>query len=173
MASRPVLYLDVDDTILSFPGDQTKAWWLAHPHGIAAPGAGDFLRWAVEHCEVRWLTAWCPSGAMMADHGVPRLAKLMGVDESLIAGIRNPRPWTRSKCEGIDWVEHEAGRPWIWLEDELPRDETEELRARRALNHYMYCNVSKHPDFLVVAWRTIARRFGFSTVGLALPSSTP
>jgi hypothetical protein len=50
---RPVLYLDLDDTLLT--------WAASRP--LAAPGAREFVLWALEHYEIRWLTRWCPTGS--------------------------------------------------------------------------------------------------------------
>jgi hypothetical protein len=68
VSERPVLYLDVDDTLIM--------WNDAHPYGKAAPWAREFVLWAVEHCEVRWLTMWCPAGRM-APHREAELALLL------------------------------------------------------------------------------------------------
>jgi hypothetical protein len=35
----------------------------------------------------------------------------------------------------------------------------------------MYCNVSKHPHFLTIAWRTIARRFVLPLDDIPMPPS--
>jgi hypothetical protein len=156
---KPIIYIDVDDTLIRYPRQETRAWWNANPHGVAAPGAGDFLTWAVAHCDPRWLTSWCPSGTMDPSIGVPRLAKLLGIPESTIARIYNPMHWIHSKVEGIDWEMHYAGREWAWIEDELPAREIEALRQRRAQRHYSLCNTSLRPDALITAWRTIAHRF--------------
>lgn len=159
MPERPVLYLDVDDTLIRFPRDRSKAWYLAHPSGEAAPGAADFLRWALQRFEVRWLTMWCMSGEM-APQQVLRLAKLLGMEPAELAPIRGrrfdqgERFW---KIDGIDWAEHHAGRPWYWVEDDLPPDELRYLDERSLRRHYIHCNVSRDPSALQFAHRQLER----------------
>jgi hypothetical protein len=135
VSERPVLYLDVDDTLIM--------WNDAHPYGKAAPWAREFVLWAVEHCEVRWLTMWCPAGRM-APHREAELALLLGVPVETLDGIRGiDFADTFDKTDGIDWEEHARGRPWIWVEDDLPSREVAKLRGRGAIHHYHATNVSR------------------------------
>lgn len=156
---KPVLYLDVDDTPIRYPGRETAAWWEQYPSGKAADGAGDFIRWAVANCEVRWLTAWCCSGAMQ-DGGAERLAGMLDVDVEILREIHNPMPWVRYKTEAVNFIEHRAGRPWIWVEDELLREERDTLRARGALGNFLLTNSSEDPTALQRALAIVQARFG-------------
>lgn len=126
---HPVMYLDVDDTLLTF----NEAYWrkkygaginaLPVDHIVAAPGAGAFLRWSVEHYEVRWLTCWTGSGVMGED-AVRRLSKALDVPPEMIAGIRG-RPWGyNNKTEGIDF------------DDPRPFRELLDQRAERHPAHF-------------------------------------
>lgn len=145
-----ILYLDVDDTLLVFTTE--------HP-GIAAPLAGDFLRWAMQHFEVRWLTAWCPSGEMRPQP-FRRLMLLLGIkgEDAFRAArdVDNPMGWQSSKTEAIDWNDP---RPWAWVEDELLDREREVLVVREALDNFITANVSRDPTALCRAWRALADRF--------------
>lgn len=153
MSGSPVLYLDVDDTLLMFPQNAPKAWWLANPQGAAAPGAADFLRWALATFEVRWLTMWCCSGVMHPEQQ-ERLARMCGMEPAELAPIvgrpfgQGERLW---KIDGIDWAEHHAGREWYWVEDDLPPDELAYLDSRSLRHRYIRCNVSRDPKALMHA----------------------
>ena len=65
-ARRPIVYLDIDDVLIAWPPSGGRE---------AAPHASEFLRWLLEHVEVRWLTAWCPSGTM-SDERRNKLARI-------------------------------------------------------------------------------------------------
>lgn len=170
---RPVIYLDVDGCILRhpdtpmFPDRATfERWWMANPYGGPANGVQEFLEWATTHCEVRWLTAWAACGEM-GDTGTARLAQLLRVPVELLAGIRNPLSWDFDafgigKCSGIDWREHAAGRPWVWLDDETLGREMAYLRSRRAVENLLICDSSKNPDAIVHALATLKRRFALA-----------
>jgi hypothetical protein len=141
MESRPVLYLDLDDTILS--------WREGVP--AAAPGAHDFIVWALAHLEVRWLTTWCPGGDM--DQKLLRdLARMLDLDPLALADIRG-FDWdsTGSKLNGLAWVEHLVlGRPFIWLEDDYGFTWRERgvLARHGMLENYLHCNVTERPEAL-------------------------
>lgn len=136
MHPRPVLYLDLDDTLISWEGGS--------PH--AAPGAHHFLLWALEHYEVRWLTTWCPDGVMGEDLLLD-LSKMLRLEPGRLRAIRG-FDWDSSRCklDGIAWLEHLVlGRPFLWVEDERGVGERELsfLRAHGLLCHYRHCNVSR------------------------------
>lgn len=141
MLRTPVLYLDLDDTIIS--------WEAGKPH--AGSGARDFVLWALDHFEVRWLTTWCPTGIMdekllrdlssMIDVSVDRLREITGFD------------WdsTKSKLNGIAWLEHIVfGRPFIWIEDQYGFTDREGafLEENDLLDRYLHCNVTEDRNAL-------------------------
>ncbi len=159
MADRPVLYLDVDDTILMFPPWRDRAWWEANKGGAPANGVREFLEWARATCEVRWLTAWCTSGKLKPE-GVTRLATLLKVPEALIAGCDNPLGWgIVNKTEGIDWSEVDAGREWAWVEDGINDSEMAVLKGRHVEDRYYHTNASTNPDALLVTLQKLQDRF--------------
>lgn len=137
---RPVLYLDLDDTLIS---------WRGGPH--AAPGAREFLLWALDTHEVRWLTTWCPSGEM-EERLLRDLAKMLRLDVDVLRAVRG-FDWDHSRCklDGIAWLEHLVlGRPFLWIEDEygLGEREVRFLHANGLLHRYRHCNVTEEPDAL-------------------------
>jgi hypothetical protein len=140
LAAAPVLYLDVDDTLVSWRG--------GNPH--AGPGAREFLLWALERYEVRWLTTWCPNGAM-EDRLLADLAKMLEIEPATIRGIRGFDWEGRSKLDGIAWLEHVLlDRPFLWVEDDYGVGERERafLSAHRMLDRYRWVNVTERPDSL-------------------------
>lgn len=162
MSERPILYLDVDDTILMFPPTRTKEWWEKNKGGAPAPGVREFLEWARPTCEVRWLTCWA-MGGHMGEEAEARLARILKVPLALIAGCDNPIPWGGSplgKPGGIDWTAHEAGREWAWVEDGLPPEEMQVLKGRCVEERYYYTNTSVHPEALAQTLRRLKERWG-------------
>jgi hypothetical protein len=138
---RPVLYLDIDDTLLT--------WADGNPR--AAPGARDFVLWALERFAVRWLTTWCPSGEMQ--HSLlGDLCTMLELDPELLSEIRGFN-WeaTDSKLNGIAWLEHVVWkRPFLWVEDDygVKQRERHFLAEHGLLAHYRHCNVTEDPASL-------------------------
>lgn len=150
---KPVLYLDVDDTVLEF-NHQRKAHI-----GQAAPGARAFVQWANEHFEIRPLTMWACSGQF---HDGTEIAKLVGMTKEWWEGLRG-RPHSQTswmdKLDGIDWTEVGMGRPWVWVEDALLTRELRELRRLGMAEHWVECNVSKEPYALYRVMPLLRERF--------------
>jgi len=153
---KPVMYLDVDDTLLSmheryYPAfKQVPASTWRH-YGYAPPGGREFLLWALDTHEVRWLTWWCPGGEM-AEPMVARLEEEFQLSPGTLAHVRSAR-FARGggrchKTDGIDWQEHEAGRPWIWVEDWISDHEQQVLRGRGCLDRWHPCHVTEDPHAL-------------------------
>lgn len=141
VATKPVLYLDLDDTLVSWRG--------GHPH--AAPGAGHFVRWALRHFEVRWLTTWCPNGEM-GESLLGDLAHMLGIPVDELRHIRGG-DWdaTESKLNGVMWLEHVVlERPFLWVEDNygVGTRELAFLEAHGFLNSYHQINVTEDPEAL-------------------------
>lgn len=135
--TRPVLYLDLDDTMV--------AWAEGKPH--PAHGVEPFLSWAFERFEVRWLTSWAPTGCM-EPRLVDDLAKLTGISGERLRSIRGLDWEGGSKVDGIAWLEHAVlGRPFLWIEDATIKDAYLELLERHGwLDRYRRCDVSREPD---------------------------
>lgn len=141
MRARPILYLDLDDTIVSWAGGR--------PH--AAAGAREFLTWALDRFEVRWLTTWCPGGEMdpklLAD-----LSKMVGLEVERLGEVRGGEwPAEGSKLNGVAWLEHVVlGRAFVWLEDDYGFGDRERrfLEEQGALGAYWHCNVTEDSQAL-------------------------
>lgn len=152
MRLDPVLYLDLDDTLLT--------WKSGGPQ--AAPGAREFLLWALERFEVRWLTRWCPGGEM-EDRLLHDLARMLQLPAGLLAPVRG-FDWagTESKLNGVAWLEHVVlGRPFAWLEDQHGCGDAERgfLEAHGLLASHVHCNVTEDAGALRRAHSSLAERF--------------
>lgn len=150
---RPVLYLDLDDTLVAWPEGREGS-----PR--AAEGARDFLRWALERYEVRWLTTWCPDGRMAAEL-LSDLGRLLDLPDEALEGIRG-MDWSGSRCklDGVAWVEHVvAGRPFLWLEDDYGFGERERrfLEAHGMADRYRHVNVTEDAGALARVHRELRR----------------
>lgn len=153
MHARPVLYLDLDDTLVSWEGGR--------PH--AAPGGGEFLRWALERFEVRWLTTWCPDGSMTPEL-LRDLSRMVEIPVATLEQITGA-DWQASGCklDGIAWLEHVVmDRPFFWLEDEKGVGEREItfLAEHGFLDRYRFCNVTRDPGAIQRLHRELAEEWG-------------
>lgn len=151
MRLPPVLYLDLDDTIIS--------WASGRPH--AAPGAREFILWALDHFEVRWLTTWCPNGEM-EDRLLHDLCTMLDLSPDRLRHIRG-FDWEMadSKLNGIAWLEHLVlERPFVWLEDDYGMRERERslLSRHGLLDSYCCCNVTEHAEALARVHQTLRQR---------------
>lgn len=147
MTSRPggpsLLYLDVDGVLLrDVPppgtGPEARAW----PRD-AAPGAAEFLHWAVDRFRVRWLTAWAPDGELTGADA-ERLARLLGVRPALLRSIQGT-PWSGTKLDGIDFLEP---RPWWWVDDRVSEAELRVLRMLKREDRWIECRSDRDPGAL-------------------------
>lgn len=139
--ARPVLYLDLDHTLVSWRGGS--------PH--AGRGAREFVLWALERYEVRWLTTWCPDGRM-GEGLLQDLARMLGVSAELLQHIRGC-DWTDTgtKLNGVAWLEHIVlERPFLWIEDEygVGARELGFLDEHGFSACYHRINVTKDPESL-------------------------
>ena len=153
---RPIVYLDVDDVLIRWEGRYCEA----------APHAADFLRWLLCHCEVRWITSWCPDGEMREDR-LRLLSEFLGMDPEELQQICNHKSFP-GKAHGYP-IKHVAidfddGRDWVWIEDEnLAKANLDELTRRGVADRYIRCNTSWDPEDLIRVMDVLAQRFGLST----------
>ncbi|GGS52753.1 HAD domain-containing protein [Actinokineospora fastidiosa] len=115
---RPLLYLDVDGPLIPFGGDPVE-------HGPADsanpllnridPGLGPPL--LALGCTLVWATTW------MADAN-ERVAPVLGLPDLAVVDWPDPRRDGVDAWFGLHWktrplVERSAGRPFIWVDDEI------------------------------------------------------
>jgi len=156
---KPVLYLDVDDTLLSmheryYPAEKRRPASTWRHYGYSPPSGREFLLWALEHFEVRWLSWWCAWGDMH-DLQRERLEAEFELPSGALAGVRAARFGDSEGCRktaGIAWEEHDAGRPFWWVEDWISEREQQVLRGRGMLDRWIPCHVTEDPHALQRAW---------------------
>lgn len=169
---KPVMYLDIDDVLLDWSG----------PWPRAAPGARDFLLWALRNFEVRWLTYWCPDGRLGWDDA-RELGKLLGVPSEMLLKIEGlnwqsgavaPILGVHSKLDGIAWLEHLVlGRPCVWVEDEtliVPLGYDKKLRELGLEQCWRPVNTSRNPHALIRLHRELMQEFGHGEEGAGVRS---
>lgn len=120
---RPILFLDVDGTLLPTGGVRMPAtdeewdrWQLpSNPHlATMAPAHGPRLLGMP--CDLRWATAWM-------HHANRVVAPLLGLPDLPVADL--PEPPTESRAAGaLHWktrtlVASAAGHPFAWVDDEI------------------------------------------------------
>lgn len=142
------MYLDVDDTILV---------WTNDIPGYGAPHSAEFIMWALEHFEVRWLTMWCPSGRMRRE-GAEELSYRLGdkIVPEIFESITNPKSFINNKTEAIDY---DDPRPWVWVEDNMVLYERKVMLDKRLDHNFYPTNVSTNVVALQKTWRLLADRF--------------
>jgi len=115
---KPILYLDLDDTILN--------------GGMPVHNSQAFFEWVTKHFELRWLTLWIPNGIMDDDQAGVLSQRFGGkIPPAEFQKYNNPLSierkderggWSYHKTNGIDFTET---RPWAWVEN---RPSTAEVR---------------------------------------------
>jgi len=138
--SKPVLYLDVDGVLIQFREDRTRLHYEMHKGGFPANRVGDFLKWADENFEVRWLTSW-------AMHGVMRPERKLALEAILwetLPNWDNPLSWASG--EKVDGIDYKDPRTWFWVDDETKRDRP--LLPENYGNRLIKTNSSVNPNAL-------------------------
>ncbi len=140
---RPLLFLDVDGTLLPTAGTQRPStleeWnstWqnAANPHlATIAPEHG--RRLLAMPCDLIWATAWM-ADANLVIGPILGLPKLPVADLGTLPGIDDPVWQEHDEAASLSWktrglVALAAGRPFVWLDDEL----TDADRAWVAAHH--------------------------------------
>jgi hypothetical protein len=136
---------------------EAKAYYQKHPSGGPAEGAANFIHWAMEHFEVRWLTCWTGIGFLGASDS-ERLADILQVSKNRLASIVNPDSHNcTTKTTGIDFT-----RDWVWVEDELSAHEFYELQQKGCLDRFFYTDSSKDKHALTLTQHHLAKRYNLS-----------
>ena len=130
---RPVLFLDVDGTLLPFGGDDWRGpsdtdadWHLSRLN----PGLG--RRLAALPCDLVWATTWgMTANAEVAPRlGLPPLPVVTWPEPS--AARDQEDRWFGLHWKTRPLVEWAAGRAFIWVDDELTSADREWVDANSA-----------------------------------------
>lgn len=112
---KPILFHDIDGVLF---GEYAGEYQLR-------PGVSSWLRWACEHFDLVWLTAWERDRV----HGLLRSLYLEDVMKSSTYGnwtnYANKETWLREAVSKLD------GRPWFWIDD--IQDDLSGLPAERCI----------------------------------------
>lgn len=114
------LFLDIDGVLLTAqPGNG--------PMGLALKEHVDeFLIWATSYFDCYWLTGWAPGGymGMINDKLLPHLPPEA---QHISIGL-----WNDIKTEGLP-----QDKNWIWIDDNLLRNERERLEEIGCLRNFI------------------------------------
>lgn len=135
------VYLDMDGVILRSAG--TSVWNCGWE---VAPGALDFLTWAVERFEVIWLTARSRSGDMShiergIRHALP--ATTLPAEWRAVLDKTTAAAWDRLKTDGID-----LDGEFCWIDDAPQTGALLALESRGVEDRWIECNTDIRPDDL-------------------------
>lgn len=128
---KPRLYIDVDGTILGLYGEPGEFQMR--------PGVNSFLRWADEHFECIWLTAW--------GERANALMRMCQFNREFPAAR-----WEQSKTEGID-----MSGEWFWIDDDLLDGERADLEEHEVLDRHILVPL-RGADALAVVRRQLELR---------------
>ena len=92
------IYLDIDGVL------------LANEENLSI-GAIDFIKYAVEHFDVYWLTTHCMDGT--TEHAIEYLNRASSEDLRPWLERFKPVVWSLKKTEAIDF-----GKPFLWFDDD-------------------------------------------------------
>lgn len=156
---KPIMFLDIDDTLLR----------CIDRDCVAVSDAGSFIRWAQQHFEVRWLTAWAV--ASMSDQDAVRLAEKhqLGLtsEEILMIPVQSwfgkhlalNDQFALDKTVDFDFEELEQ-RGFVWVENELLDSERSVLREKGWEDRFFLTNVTANPGALQQTKTLLCQRFG-------------
>ncbi len=146
---KPVMYLDIDGVLWDVDMSKVPAEEMEDAYK-GANGVAEFMAFALENFEVRWLTAWGHFTGDIEDHGRELLARYTGVGIDVWAQVKPNKGWKRNKTEGISWDEHlKEGRPLVWIEDGISAPETQALAANHLSHRYYHTDVFDDPNALI------------------------
>ena len=123
------IYLDIDGVL------------LANEENLAI-GAVEFIKYAVEHFDVYWLTTHCMDGT--TEHAIDYLNRASKEDLSPWLEKFKPVTWSLKKTEAIDF-----SKPFLWLDDDCFTGEKIDLLEHNVLNSWIEVNLAKYPDQMV------------------------
>lgn len=126
---KPNIYLDIDGVLLANESN-------------LAEGAADFIKYAVDHFDVYWLTTHCMAGD--SAHAIEYLQRASDQDLYPWLSKFKPTTWSLMKTEAIDF-----DKPFLWFDDDCYSGERIELKRRSAFDSWIEIDLAKYPDQMV------------------------
>ena len=137
------LYLDLDGIILRRTG---RTAGKGRNEFAIAPGAMDFLSWAIDHFNCYWLTSRSHDGGYGGIERAFRFAvSANSLPEEIMMVIHAivPAPWGKLKIEGID-----QSRNFYWIDDNPDKDSVAALEAAGKSSRLIIASTDERPDDL-------------------------
>lgn len=123
------VYLDIDGVLLDNEGN-------------LAIGAIEFIKYAVEHFNVYWLTTHCMDGT--TEHAVEYLNRASPEDIRPWLEQFKPVKWSLKKTEAIDFA-----KPFLWFDDDCFTGEKIDLHENDAMNSWIGIDLRTVPDQMI------------------------
>jgi hypothetical protein len=137
------LYLDLDGVILRRTG---RAEFNGRTEFDVAPGAMEFLAWAVENFDCHWLTSRSHDGTYEEIERAFRFAipttNIAAETKDLIRSIK-PASWRAAKTSGIDLTSD-----FYWVDDDPDGASVAALAAVGASSRLIVASTDERPDGL-------------------------
>ena len=147
------LYIDLDGVILRRSG---RIEFGGKTGFDVAPGAMEFLAWAVDHFNCYWLTSRSHDGGYNEIERAFRFAiptnTIPGEIKGLIRAIR-PAPWGTAKVEGID-----LSRQFFWLDDNPDDASANALEEAGLQDRLFLVSTDQRPDDLERVRKLLEKR---------------
>lgn len=123
------IYLDIDGVLLDNEGN-------------LAIGAAKFIKYAVEHFDVYWLTTHCVDGT--TEHAIEYLNRTSPEDLRPWLEKFKPVTWSLKKTEAIDFT-----KPFLWFDDDCFTGEKIDLHEHNVMNSWIEIDLRNVPDQMV------------------------
>lgn len=123
------VYLDIDGVL------------LANEENLAT-GAVEFIRYAVEHFDVYWLTTHCMDGT--TEHAIEYLQRATNENIRPLLEKFKPVTWGLKKTEAIDF-----SKPFLWFDDDCFKGEKIDLQEHGVLESWIEIDLRNVPDQMV------------------------
>jgi hypothetical protein len=150
---RPInLYLDLDGVILRRTG---RTEFNGRTEFDVAPGAMEFLSWAVDNFDCRWLTVRSHDGTYDEIERAFRLAipttNMAAETKDLIRSV-TPALWGAEKVSGID-----LSSDFYWVDDDPDQASVDALEAAGRSSRLIVASTDERPDDLTRVRDALAR----------------
>ena len=146
------LFLDLDGVILRRTGNTE---FNGRVEFDVAPGAMEFLSWAIDNFHCHWLTSRSHDGTHDEIERAFRFAiptnNMAAETKKLIRAIR-PVPWGAEKVSGID-----LSRDFYWIDDDPRSGSVAALEAAGKSFRLIIASTDQRPDDLERVWELLER----------------